>query len=148
VCGSGYRPGAQARKIGKEKQMFDDNFSHDFTVRILDHISFDETEEIVAYEIDLAKAFEEMFSEDQEAIIIMNEQKILEDENLLIMTILGTKLMRIMENEIVRTIESENPFHMKIPEMVNAIVELGAKSASVNFGEKKDMVLELENPYI
>lgn len=125
--------------------MFDKDFHTDFIVKIHNYISYDETEELVSYDIDIVKCWQEIFVNDDEAIMFMKEVGILNNPKKLLATVLGTKIMRIMEKEVRRTTDSQNPITDRIIEMIYVLIIDEVSSASIDFGENKNLVLEVEN---
>lgn len=118
-------------------------------VNILHYVDYDNTEELVSYPIDLSESFERMKEEVPEIVdVIEHITDGFRDEMLLIKSIICAEVVSIMAKEINRTEDSDNPFETKIAELAHTFVEDdNAETVSIDFGDKKNMVLELEKVY-
>ena len=118
-------------------------------VNILHYIDYDNSEELVSYGIDLQESLDYIISENSEVVSMLKKATDnFTDEDMLIKSIISFEVVSIMQKEIMRTIDEKKPFTDKIAEIVDAFVKDDyLETVSIDFGEKKNMILELEKVY-
>lgn len=125
----------------------DDYSEPHFIVKVLHYISFEETEEIVSYDIDLMNSFDEIFTS-EDILIQAKEMGILTNPSLLMETVMLNVVKSIFWQEIDRQRLEGNDFLNKLAEMTSVICnDANITEVSQDFGEQKNMVAAIERVF-